>query len=66
LNFESKTHEAQLENQKPKKNSRMSFRRRKNRKMNKWHEKRQTKEKDKEKLKITKLPLSKLNTSSPP
>jgi hypothetical protein len=35
LNFESKTHEAQLEAQKPKKSSRKSSRRRKNRKASK-------------------------------
>jgi hypothetical protein len=37
LNFESKTHEAQLEDQKPKKISKESFRKRKGRKANKWH-----------------------------
>jgi hypothetical protein len=40
LNFESKTHEVQLEDQKPMKSSRRSSRRRKTRKTNKWHEKR--------------------------
>jgi hypothetical protein len=40
-------HEAQLEDQKPKKNSRMSSRRTKNRKTNKWQENRQTIEKAK-------------------
>jgi hypothetical protein len=39
LNFESKTHEAQLEDQKSKKSSRMSSRERKKRKASKWHEK---------------------------
>jgi hypothetical protein len=48
LNFESKTHESQLGDQKPKKSSRRSSRRRKNRKACKWHEKRQTKQKGKE------------------
>jgi hypothetical protein len=48
LNFESKTHEAQLEDQKPKKSSRMSPRRRKNYKASKCHEKRQTKQNGKE------------------
>jgi hypothetical protein len=50
LNFESKTHEAQLEDQKPKKSSRRSFRRRKNCKASKWHEKRQIKQNSKEEL----------------
>jgi hypothetical protein len=45
LNFKFKTHEAQLEDQKPKKSSIRSSRKRKNRKTSKWHEKRQTKEK---------------------
>jgi hypothetical protein len=50
LNFECKTHEAQLEDQKPMKSSRRSARRRKTRKPNKWHEKWQTEQKDKEEL----------------
>jgi hypothetical protein len=48
LNFESKTHEAQLADQKPWKSSRRSSRRRKNRKASKWYEKWQTKQNDKE------------------
>jgi hypothetical protein len=47
LKFESKTHEAQLEDQKAKKSSRMPSRRRKTTKANKRHEKRQN---DKEEL----------------
>jgi hypothetical protein len=54
LKFESRTHEAQLEDQKAKKSSRRSFRRRKSCKTNKRHEKWQTKEKSKEKLKFEK------------
>jgi hypothetical protein len=50
LNFESKTHEAQLEDQKPKKSLRRSSRRRKHHKASKRHEKRQTKQKGKEEL----------------
>jgi hypothetical protein len=50
LNFESKTHEAQLEDQKAKKSSRKSSRRRKNYKASKRHEKRQTKQNGKEEL----------------
>jgi hypothetical protein len=64
LNFKSKTHEAQLEDQKPKKSSRRSSRRRKTHKTSKWHEKRQAKQNGKEELKksqnhkkLTKLPL---------
>jgi hypothetical protein len=52
LNFESKTHEAQLVDQKSKKSLRRSYRRKKIRKANRWHEKRQTKEKVQEKLKL--------------
>jgi hypothetical protein len=55
LKFESKTHDAQLEDQKPTKNSRRSSRRGKNHNTNKRHKKRQTKEKSKENLKIRKL-----------
>jgi hypothetical protein len=75
LNFESKTHEAKLEDQKPKKSSRRSSRRRKNHKTSKWHKKRQTKQNGKEELrkaqKLTKLllkhtPPNTLNASSPP
>jgi hypothetical protein len=63
-------HEAQLEDQKPKKSSRRSSRRRKNCKTNKWQEKQQTKEKAK-KSSNSKLPLKQtlpntLNASSPP
>jgi hypothetical protein len=50
LKFESKTHEAQLEDQKPKKSLRRSSRRRKNHKANKWHEIWQTKQNGKEEL----------------
>jgi hypothetical protein len=50
LKFESKTHEAQLEDQKPKKSSRRSSRRRKNHKASKWHEIWQTKQNGKEEL----------------
>jgi hypothetical protein len=50
LNFKSKTQEAQLEDQKQMKSSRMSSRRKKNCKASKWHEKRQTKQKGKEEL----------------
>jgi hypothetical protein len=50
LNFKSKTHEAQLEGQKPKKNSRRSSRRKKNRKASKRHENGQTKQNGKENL----------------
>jgi hypothetical protein len=50
-------HEAQLEDQKPKKSSRKSSRRRKDRKANKWQEKWQTKEKSK-KSSNSKLPLT--------
>jgi hypothetical protein len=41
LKFESKTHEAQLEDPKSQKSSRRSSRRGKTAKANKWHEKRQ-------------------------
>jgi hypothetical protein len=62
LNFKSKTHEGQLEDQKLRKNSRRLPRRRKNRKVSKWHKKRQTKQKSKEELrkaqKLKKLPLN--------
>jgi hypothetical protein len=50
LNFKSKTHEVQLEDQKLKKSLRMPSRRRKHRKASKKHEKRQTKQKGKEEL----------------
>jgi hypothetical protein len=40
--FESKTHEEQLEDRKPRKNSRRSPGRRKHHKGSKWHKKRQT------------------------
>jgi hypothetical protein len=40
LNFESETHEAQLEDQKSKKSSRRSSKRRKIHKTNNWHKKR--------------------------
>jgi hypothetical protein len=70
LNFKSKTHEAQLEDQKPKKSLRRSSRRRKNHKTNKWHKKRQTKQKARKALKLKtqdpKLPLNKLNANSSP
>jgi hypothetical protein len=52
LNFESKTHEAQLVDQKSKKSLTRSYRRKKIRKANRWHEKRQTKEKVQEKLNL--------------
>jgi hypothetical protein len=63
-------HEAQLEDQKPKKSSRMSYRRWKTRKTNKWQEKRQTKKKA-NKNSNSKLPLiqtspNTLSASSPP
>jgi hypothetical protein len=45
LNFKSKTHEAQLDDQRLRKSSRRSSRRRKNHKANKRHKKRQTKPK---------------------
>jgi hypothetical protein len=45
LNFKSKTHEAQLEDQKPKKAQEDHLEEGENRKTNKWHEKRKTKEK---------------------
>jgi hypothetical protein len=61
LNFKSKTHEAQLEDQKPRKSLRRSSRRVKNRKANKRHKKRQTLGKNKEKLKIETPP----ETNSP-
>jgi hypothetical protein len=73
LNFKSKTHKAQLEDQKAKKSSRRSTRRRKNYKASKWSKKRQTQQNGKEELrkssksqKLTKLPLNKLSASSPP
>jgi hypothetical protein len=70
LNFKSKTHEAQLEDQKPKKSLRRSSRRRKNHKTNKWHKKRQIKQKARKALKLKtqdpKLPLNKLNANSSP
>jgi hypothetical protein len=50
LKFQSKTHEAQLEDQKLKKNFRRSSRRRKNCRASKWHKKRQTKQNGKEDL----------------
>jgi hypothetical protein len=50
LNFESKTHEAQLQEQKSKESLRRSSRRRKHRKASKRHEKRQIKQKGKEEL----------------
>jgi hypothetical protein len=50
-------YEAQLEDQKPKKNSRRSSRRRKNYKSNKWQEKQQIKDKAK-KSSNSKLPLT--------
>jgi hypothetical protein len=46
----SRAHEAKLEEQKPIKSSRMSFSRRKNRKANKRHKERQTKQNGKEEL----------------
>jgi hypothetical protein len=46
----SRLNEAQLEDQKPKKSSRMSSRRRKNHKANKRHEKWQTNQNGKEEL----------------
>jgi hypothetical protein len=67
LNFDSKAHEAYLEDQRlRKKSSRWSSRRRKNCKANKRHEKRQTKPKwqrraqksSKLQKKLTKLPLT--------
>jgi hypothetical protein len=61
----SKLHEAHLEDQKVKKNSRRSSTIRKNHKANKNHEKRQTKEKSKEKLKIKKTQNSPWNQTSP-
>jgi hypothetical protein len=72
LNFESKTREAQLEDQKPKKNSIRLSRRKKNRKTNKWYEKQETKQNEKEEVrkaqnhKNSQTPLNKLNASSPP
>jgi hypothetical protein len=48
--IESKTHEAQLEDQKSMKISRMPSKRRKTRKASKWHEMRQTKQNGKEDL----------------
>jgi hypothetical protein len=71
LNFESKKHEAPLEDQKPKKRSKRSSRKRKNRKANKWHNKRQTKQNGKKELKKHKTPPETtlpniVNASSPP
>jgi hypothetical protein len=67
------THEAQLEDQKPKKISRRSSRRRKGNKDSKWHKKWQTKkaEESSKSQKLTKLPLkhttpNTLNANSPP
>jgi hypothetical protein len=72
LNFESTTHVAQLEDQKPNKSLRRSSRRRKNYKANKWHEKRQTKQNGKKELRKAqkqkhthKTPPNTLNASSP-
>jgi hypothetical protein len=50
LNFKSKTHEAQLDDQKPRKSSKRSSRRRKNHKASKSQETRQTKQNGKEEL----------------
>jgi hypothetical protein len=50
LNFESQTHEAQLEDQNPRKRSRRSSRGRKNRKVSKWHKKWQTEQNGKEEV----------------
>jgi hypothetical protein len=59
LNFESKTHEAQLEDQKPNKNLRRSSRRGKSRKTNKRHEKQQNQaEWQRRDKKTSKLPLT--------
>jgi hypothetical protein len=65
LNFEFKTQEAQLEDQKPKKIFRKSSRRRKSRKANKMHEKRQNQRNSKKiskTQKLTKLP-SEINST---
>jgi hypothetical protein len=69
-------HEAQLEDQKPTKSSRRSFRRRKTAKANKRHKKRQNHEKTKKSLKPKQKPKinnppesnspNTLNASSPP
>jgi hypothetical protein len=78
LNFESKTHEAQLKDQKPKKNPRRTSRRMKNHKASKSHKERQAKENGKKglrkaqnqdsdsKLSLKKTPSSTLNATSPP
>jgi hypothetical protein len=69
LNFESKTHEAQLENQKPKKISRRSSRRRRNHKTSKWQKSGKPKQKHmkaQNEGSNSKLPLNKLNVSSSP
>jgi hypothetical protein len=62
LNFESKTHGTQVEDQKPKKSSRRSYRRRKNQKASKWHKKVVNQEKwqrrAKKSSKTQKLPLT--------
>jgi hypothetical protein len=80
LKFESKTHEAQLEDQNLKESSRMSSSRRNNCKASKWHEKRQIKQNGKEelikaqnhknsqnsKLPLKQIPPNTLNASSLP
>jgi hypothetical protein len=69
LIFESKTHEAQLEDQKPRKSLRRSSRRRKSRKNQQKAQKGQTKQNDKEELKKPqnyKTPPNTLIASSPP
>jgi hypothetical protein len=67
LNFESKTHEAQLEDQKPTKSSRRSSRRRKNHNTLKRHKKWQTKQNSKEELrKKIKIWTQTQNSQTPP
>jgi GTPase SAR1 family protein len=77
MNFKSKTHEAQLEDQKAKKSSRRSSKRRKYCKASKRREKRQTKQNGKEdlrkaqnedsnsKLLLKQTPPNTLNANSP-
>jgi hypothetical protein len=65
LNFKSKTHEAQLEDQKPMKSSRRSSRRRKTRKASKWHEEQQTKQNGKEELRKAQNYINSKNSKLP-
>jgi hypothetical protein len=65
LNFESKTYEAQLEDQRPRKSSRRSFRRRKKQTQQKARKAAKQK-KLKIKLSLKQTPPNTLNASSPP